>query len=100
MNEELTMENMAKAVVHTAMTAKKYVDESDFDESQMLVCEFLAAIDDAGLAVILSDWSDFDKIECGMYAANLYLAACAKIAKHETARLKKASALENTFKNS
>jgi hypothetical protein len=97
-NEEITMSTVTRAVVNTSITARQYVDENDFDESAEIANDFLSVLSEYGLVNIDEDMSDLDKIEAGMYAANLYLAACAKIGRTETQRLSDAQTLERSLR--
>ena len=98
MNEEITMASMTHAVVETAVSAKAHVDESDLQDCYGLANDFLVVLEESGLIVIDEAMSDLEKIIRGMYAANLYLATCAKIGKTETERLKNAETLERSLR--
>ena len=99
-NLEINAKNVAISVVTTAITAKEYVDQNDFEECVEVANDFLSVLSEHGLVQIDDDMGDLEKLASGMYAANLYLAACAKVGRIETERLEKAEILDNIFKNS
>lgn len=100
MNEDVTIQTVTVSVVQTAMAAKEVIDQNEYIECAEIANDFLVVMSEAGLVTIDEAMSDLEKIERGMYAANLYLAACAKIGKTETERLKNAESLERALQNS
>lgn len=97
-NEDITMATVTRAVVRTAIDAKEWIDENDFEESTEIANDFLYVLSESGLCDIDEAMSDLDRIEAGMYAANLYLAACANIGRIETQRLENAETLERSLR--
>ena len=97
-NLEINSKNVAVSVVTTAITAKEYVDENDFDECVEIANDFLSVLSEHGLVQLDDDMGDLEKLASGMYAANLYLAACAKVGRIETQRLEDAETLEKSLK--
>ena len=100
MNEDVTIETITHSVVHTALAAKQTIDQNEYIESAEIANDFLVVMSEAGLITIDEAMSALEKIERGMYAANLYLAACAKIGRTETTRLRNAESLERALQNS
>ena len=97
-NEDITMATVTHAVVRTAIDAKEWIDENDFEESTEIANDFLYVLAESGLCDIDEAMSDLERIEAGMYAANLYLAACANIGRIETQRLEDAETLERSLR--
>lgn len=97
-NLEISAQNVAFSVVTTATTAKEYIDECGFEDCVECANEFLAVLEEHGLVEFDDDFGDLEKLASGMYAANLFLAACAKIGRIETERLKDAETLEKSLR--
>jgi len=98
MNNEINAQSMAQSVVKTCLAARSRVESGDIDDLAEIVNDFLFVLMDSGLIQIdMDEMNDVEKMERGMFAANLFMSACAKIGLLESERLAKADALERTF---
>lgn len=98
--EEINSASITQAVVDTAITAKETIDRMETYDSLVLVSQFIEVLDEAGLIMVDGVMGDLEKIERGMYAANLYLAACANIGKTATLRSEQIDHLEAMMQKS
>ena len=99
-NDNVTTPSVTHAVVTTALMARNTVDKLDFSDQLLLINNFLVVLEDAGLVTFEKGMKDMDMIKRGMYAANLYLAACAMVGQSESDRLQTVANLEATLANS
>ena len=98
MNNEITAQSMAQSVVTTCLAAVAKVESADIDGCAEIVNDFLFVLMDSGLIEIdMDELNDVEKMERGMYAANLFLSACAKVGLLESERLAKADTLEKSL---
>lgn len=99
-NEEVNSENVTHAVVATALMAKRTIDKLSFDDKVELMSQYLLILEEGGLIQLDNVMCDLEKIQRGMYAANLFLSACAMVAKSETERRAIATKLDSILARS
>ena len=97
---DINSESITHAVVETAVSAAQTISKRETEDALIMMNQFLVVLDDAGLIQIEDEMHDLEKIERGMYAANLYLAACANIGKAASKRARDLSSLEKLYTNS
>ena len=98
--EEISSASITHSVVTTAISARGTVESMETYDSLVLVSQFIEVLDEAGLITVDGAMGDLEKIERGMYAANLYLAACANIGKTATLRSEQIDHLEAMMRKS
>ena len=96
-HEIITSELVASSVVRTCLSARAKADKCDFAPCAELAQKFLIVLALHDIIDIDEDMTTMEQLEMGMYAANLYLSACARMGAIETARITAAEKLEKSF---
>ena len=92
--QEINSSTITLKAVQTAVQAAASIDSRDTEDVLIMMNQFLLVLDDAGLIQIDDDMEDLEKIERGMYAASLFMSACANIGKAATKRADDIEGLE------
>lgn len=83
---ELNTSNLVSSMQKLTMSAAAKADSLDFEGQACIVNDFLAVLWEAGLIEITEEMTDLEKIERGVYAAQLFLASAITVAQHEDQR--------------
>ena len=94
---ELNLNNYNHVFSDTLKKAAQTVTTNEPEDHAHIVNDFLAVLWDAGLIEITEDMTDLEKIERGLYAAQLFLTSSVALATTEEQRTNNIANLEACF---